>query len=218
MRINADFSKRVVIRPEDYDWVQSPAMGVERMMLDRIGDEVARATTIVRFAPNSYFDAHTHGGGEEFFVLDGIFSDESGDYPKGSYVRNPIGTSHKPHTNEGCTILVKLHQFAKEDGRQFAIQTEAEKFEQKAEGISELLLHEFEDECATLERWMPESQLPLHHHDGGEEIFVLDGSFCDEFGNYPKGSWIRQPHNSSHAPRTEKGCLLLIKTGHLPQD
>lgn len=218
MRINADFSKRVVIRPEDYDWVQSPAMGVERMMLDRIGEEVARATTIVRFAPNSYFDAHTHGGGEEFFVLEGIFSDESGDYPKGSYVRNPIGTSHKPHTDEGCTILVKLHQFAKEDDRQFAIQTEAERFEQKAEGISELLLHEFEAECVRLERWMPESQMPLHHHDGGEEIFVLDGSFCDEFGSYSRGSWIRQPHNSSHAPRTDEGCLLLIKTGHLPQD
>jgi anti-sigma factor ChrR (cupin superfamily) len=218
MRINADFSKRVVIRPEDYDWVQSPAMGVERMMLDRIGDEVARATTIVRFASNSYFDAHTHGGGEEFFVLEGIFSDESGDYPKGSYVRNPIGTSHKPHTHEGCTILVKLHQFAKEDDRQFAIQTEAERLEQKAEGISELLLHEFEDECVRLERWMPESQIPLHHHDGGDEIFVLDGSYCDEFGSYSKGSWIRQPHGSSHEPRTDEGCLLLIKTGHLPQD
>jgi modification methylase len=75
------FHQRVVIRPEDYDWVASPASGVERMMLDRIGEEVARATTIVRFAPNSAFDAHTHGGGEEYLVLDGVFSDEAGDYP-----------------------------------------------------------------------------------------------------------------------------------------
>ena len=115
MHINADFSQRVVVRPEDYEWVSSPAAGVERMMLDRIGDDVARATTIVRFAPDSQFDTHTHGGGEEFLVLEGVFSDETGDYPAGTYVRNPIGTSHKPHTKEGCTILVKLHQFDDDD-------------------------------------------------------------------------------------------------------
>ncbi|MEM6665983.1 MAG: cupin domain-containing protein [Pseudomonadota bacterium] len=109
MRLNADFSERVVLRPSDRKWVPSPSGGVERMMLDRIGGEVARATTIVRFQPASRFDAHTHGGGEEYLVLDGVFSDESGDYPAGTYVRNPIGTSHTPHTDAGCTIFVKLH-------------------------------------------------------------------------------------------------------------
>ena len=111
MRIRSDFARREVVRPQDYEWVRSPAGGVDRMMLDRIGDEVARATTIVRFAPRSRFDAHTHGGGEEFLVLDGVFSDETGDFPAGSYVRNPIGSRHRPHTDAGCTIFVKLHQF-----------------------------------------------------------------------------------------------------------
>ena len=91
MRVNADFSQRVVVTPGEYSWVASPASGVDRMMLDRIGDEVARATTIVRFRPNSQFEAHTHGGGEEFLVLEGVFSDEHADYPAGTYVRNPIG-------------------------------------------------------------------------------------------------------------------------------
>jgi hypothetical protein len=101
MRLNADFTKRVVIRPGDTTGSSSPASGVDRMMLDRIGEEVARATTIVRFAPNSAFDAHTHGGGEEYLVLDGVFSDEAGDYPVGTYVRNPIGTAHRPHIGPG---------------------------------------------------------------------------------------------------------------------
>src|SRR6516165_7170873 len=55
----------------------------------RIGDEVARATSVVRYAPKSRFSAHIHGGGEEFLVLDGVFQDEHGDFPVGSYIRNP---------------------------------------------------------------------------------------------------------------------------------
>ena len=124
MRINSDFSQRVVIRPEDYHWVDSPMPGVERMMLDRIGDEVARATSLVRYAPNSTFSPHVHSGGEEFFVLEGEFGDEHSMYPAGTYVRNPIGTSHSPRVgDEGCIILVKLHQFDKDDTTQVVINT-----------------------------------------------------------------------------------------------
>jgi len=217
MRINADFSKRVVVRPEDYNWVASPAAGVERMMLDRIGDEVARATTLVRFAPNSYFDAHTHDGGEEFLVLEGVFSDESGDYPAGSYVRNPIGTSHKPHTKDGCTILVKLHQFAKDDTAHFSIDTRDAAFRPgMVDGLSVLPLHTASNESVALVRWAPGTRFSAHQHWGGEEIFVLEGTFEDEHGRYPAGSWLRSPHLSQHTPFSEEGCLIYVKTGHLP--
>jgi anti-sigma factor ChrR (cupin superfamily) len=218
MKLNADFSERVVIRPEDYDWVKSPAAGVERMMLDRIGDEVARATTIVRFAPGSYFDAHTHGGGEEYFVLDGVFSDESGDYPAGTYVRNPIGSSHKPHTDEGATIFVKLHQFDEEDTDQFHIDTTTAQFRPGAvEGLSVLPLHSAKSENVALVRWAPGTKFNAHAHWGGEEILVLEGTFQDENGTYPKGTWLRSPHLSQHTPWSEEGCLIYVKTGHLPQ-
>ncbi|MDT8326011.1 MAG: cupin domain-containing protein [Roseovarius sp.] len=218
MRLNADFSKRVVIRPDDYDWVKSPAVGVERMMLDRIGDEVARATTIVRFAPESYFDAHTHGGGEEFFVLEGVFSDETGDYPAGTYVRNPIGTSHKPHTKEGCTILVKLHQFAASDTEQFHIDTTSAEFAPgNSEGISVLPLHSAVNEKVCLVRFAPGARAIPHSHKGGEEIFVLDGTLADEHGTYPAGTWLRSPDMSEHVPFSEAGCLIYMKTGHLPK-
>lgn len=217
MRLNADFSQRVVIRPEDYDWVKSPAPGVERMMLDRIGDEVARATTIVRFAPDSWFDAHTHDGGEEFFVLNGVFSDESGDYPAGSYVRNPIGTRHKPHTRQGCTILVKLHQFDADDTAQFHIDTRRAAFRPGlVEGLSVLPLHSARSENVALVCWAPGTRFTPHRHWGGEEIFVLDGTFQDEHGAYPAGTWIRSPHLSDHAPFSDEGCLIYVKTGHLP--
>ena len=216
MRINADFSERVVVRPEDYEWVHSPANGVDRMMLDRIGDEVARATTIVRFAPNSKFDEHSHGGGEEFFVLEGVFSDETGDFPAGSYVRNPIGTSHAPHTDEGCTILVKLHQFAETDTEQKHIETPTAEFSPgMVEGLSVLPLHSAENENVALVRWEPGTRFNRRVHHGGEEIFVLEGTFQDEHGDYPKGTWIRSPHMSEHAPFSDEGCLIYVKTGHL---
>ncbi len=220
MNLNSDFSQRVVIRPDDYDWVDSPANGVKRMMLDRIGDEVARATTIVKFAPGSRFDAHTHGGGEEFLVLDGVFSDETGDFPKGSYVRNPIGTSHAPHTEDGCTILVKLHQFDPADTAQFAIDTANADFRPGlVPGLSVLPLHSGPEENVALVRWAPGTQFTPHSHWGGEEIFVLDGTFADEHGTYPAGTWMRSPHLSQHKPYSEDGCLIYVKTGHLlPED
>lgn len=216
MLINADFSDRVVIRPEDHTWVKSPANGVERMMLDRIGDEVARATTLVRFAPGSYFDAHTHGGGEEFLVLEGVFSDESGDYPAGSYVRNPIGTAHKPHTEPGCTIFVKLHQFDADDQAHFHVDTRTASFGPGAHpGLSVLPLHSVASENVALVRWQPGTRFSKHRHWGGEEILVLDGTFQDEHGDYPAGTWIRSPHMSEHTPFSDEGCLIYVKTGHL---
>jgi anti-sigma factor ChrR (cupin superfamily) len=217
MELNSDFSKRVVIRPEDYNWVKSPAAGVTRMMLDRIGDEVARATTIVKFVPNSSFDAHAHGGGEEYLVLEGVFSDEHGDYPAGTYVRNPIGTHHTPHIGpEGATILVKLHQFDADDQEQFSIPTAVTPFRPgMVDGLSVLPLHSATSENVALVRWAPGTKFTPHNHWGGEEVFVLEGTFQDEHGSYPAGTWIRSPHMSSHKPWSDEGCLIYVKTGHL---
>ena len=218
MLLNADFSQRVVIRPGDYRWTASPATGVERMMLDRIGDEVARATTIVRFAPNSRFDAHTHGGGEEYLVLEGVFSDEHGDYPAGTYVRNPIGTRHRPHIGpEGATIFVKLHQFDAGDTAQVCIDTRSAEFAPgKAPGLTELRLHDVPTERVRLVRFAPGTRLDMDGPGGPEEILVLEGTLEDENGAYPAGTWLRSPTGSGQHIRSDDGCLLYIKTGHLP--
>jgi anti-sigma factor ChrR (cupin superfamily) len=123
MELNADFSKRAVVHGAQTDWVASPMKGVDRRMLDRIGDEVARATSIVRYAPGSHFSSHVHTGGEEFLVIDGVFSDEHGDFPAGSYIRNPPESSHTPGSEPGCTILVKLWQFDLADRTHVRIDT-----------------------------------------------------------------------------------------------
>ncbi len=217
-RLNSDFAERVVIRPEDYEWVDSPMSGVERMMLDRVGDEVARATSLVRYAPNSTFPEHVHGGGEEFFVLEGEFADEHQRYPVGSYVRNPIGTSHSPKVGEqGCLIFVKLRQFEPDDQAQFAIETPDDKWSPGlVPGLEVMSLHQYEAEQVALVKWAPHTQFNPHTHFGGEEVFVIEGTFYDEHGEYPAGSWIRSPDQSQHTPYTkDDGALIYVKVGHL---
>ncbi|WP_097460588.1 cupin domain-containing protein [Mangrovitalea sediminis] len=218
MQLNADFTQRAVIRPDDYQWVPSPAKGVERMMLDRVGDEVARATSLVRYLPQSAFPAHTHGGGEEFLVLAGEFADEHGRYPAGTYVRNPIGTRHAPRIGkDGAQILVKLCQFSPEDQVPVVRDTHRGQWlPGRAPGVSVQPLHQHGAERVALVRWAPNTRFDAHCHWGGEEIFVLNGTFHDEHGAYPRGSWLRSPHLSQHRPYTlDDGALLFVKTGHL---
>lgn len=187
-------------------------------MLDRIGAEVARATSLVRYAPNSTFPRHEHGGGEEILVLEGEFADEHGSYPRGTYLRNPVGTSHAPRVGEqGCLLFVKLHQFDPADQVSVCIDTERAQWQPGlVEGLSVLSLHEFGGEHVALVRWAPDTRFKVHQHWGGEEILVLEGTFCDEHGQWPAGSWLRSPHLSRHTPYTGKeGALIYVKTGHL---
>lgn len=220
MRLNAKFDQQVVIRPEQYHWQPSPMPGVERMMLDRIGDEVARATSLVRYAPNSTFSQHRHDGGEEILVLEGTFGDEHGLYPAGTYMRNPIGTAHSPVVgDEGALIFVKLHQFDAQDQEQKAIDIHTAQWHPGlVDGLSVIPLHQHGHENVALVRWAPNTRFNPHRHWGGEEILVLEGTFYDEHGSYPAGSWLRSPHMSQHCPFTkEDGALIYVKTGHLPE-
>ena len=217
LQIRSDYSLRVVVRPEDRSFVSSPQSGVERAMLDRDGGEVARATTIVRYAPGSYFSRHVHSGGEEFFVLDGTFADEFGSYPAGTYVRNPPGSAHTPGSAAGCTLFVKLMQFDGDDRERKVIDTRtAEWIPGLVAGLSVMPLHEFGSESVALVRWSPGTVFQPHTHFGGEEILVLDGTFEDEHGAYPAGTWLRSPAMSRHHPFTREGCTILVKVGHLP--
>lgn len=187
-------------------------------MLDRIGDEVARATSLVRYAPDSRFSPHTHGGGEEFFVLEGEFGDEHALYPAGTYVRNPIGTSHSPRVgDQGCTIFVKLHQFDRNDTRQFALDTNTATWKPgDVDGIERLLLHEFRDERVELVRLAPETTMGSLPSVGGVEVLVLDGELSDADGDYPTRSWLRIPAGREYAPFTRSAsALVYVKFGHL---
>lgn len=217
MNIHSDLSERIVLHADQMAWQASPIQGVERQMLDRKGGEVARATSVVRYAPNTQFISHTHDDGEEILVLDGCFSDEGGNYPAGTYLRNPPGSQHAPFSTEGCTLFVKLRQFAQTDSQELRLNTKASDwYPGLVPGLSVMPLHEHDGVSTALVRWAPNTVFNPHVHPGGEEIFVLEGIFHDEFGAYPKGSWIRSPRYSKHAPFTkEEGALIYVKVGHL---
>jgi len=217
MDLNSDFEQRVVQNACDATWTAAPLPGVERRMLDRVGGEVARATSIVRYAAGARFDRHVHGGGEEVLVLEGIFSDEHGDYPAGAYLRNPPGTAHTPFSRDGCTLFVKLWQFAPDDAEPVRIDTStAVWYPGLVSGLSVMPLHEHDGVSTALVRWAPETRFNKHVHPGGEEILVLDGVFRDEEGEYPAGTWLRNPRWSSHTPYTgPEGALIYVKVGAL---
>jgi len=218
MQLHADLTKRAVVDSSALEWIPSPLPGVERRMLERDGDEVARATTIVRYAPNSYFDGHVHDLGEEYVVLNGTFSDEHGDFGAGFYVRNPPGSRHRPHSKDGCTILVKLRQMDRDDRTQVNVDTNVGKYEETGvPGLTMLSVHEDERETVGFFRFAPGTRVPLHEHIGGEEFYVIEGSLSDAKGTYKKGTWVRQPHGSSHELTSEEGGLLYSKSGHLPR-
>ena len=216
MKINADLDQRAVVDSEQLDWVDSPLPGVQRRMLDRDGAESGRASSIVRYAPDSYFRSHVHTGGEEFIVLDGVFSDEYGDFGPGTYVRNPVGSEHRPHSKDGTTIFVKLWQMDPDDQEFVRIDTNKTPWAPGlVEGLQVMGLHEYGTEQVALVKWAPGTEFSAHGHPGGEEILVLDGVFEDEQGRYPKGTWLRNPAGSFHTPFSTEGCTIYVKTGHL---
>ncbi|WP_323752281.1 cupin domain-containing protein [Marinobacter sp.] len=214
--LNMDFSQRVVIRTHELDWTPSPAAGVERKPLAREEAERGHATSIVRYTPGASFSRHEHPLGEEILVLEGVFSDENGHYPAGTYLRNPPGSGHAPFSKEGCTLLVKLHQFDQRDRTTICIDTTTAEWLPGIGGLKVMPLHDFEHEHVALVKWPPNEVFQPHRHFGGEEILVLSGEFCDENGRYPKGTWMRSPHMSQHHPFVEKETVIWVKTGHLP--
>ncbi|MCA1298380.1 cupin domain-containing protein [Stappia indica] len=217
MQLNADFTAPAVVHADRLDWIPSPMAGVSRRMLDRLGGEVARATSIVRYDPGSRFPAHTHTGGEEFLVLEGVFQDEHGDYPAGTYVRNPPGSSHAPAAAGGCTIFVKLWQFDPEDRTHVRIDTgKAAPVPHRARpGVSVLPLYRDAHEDVRIEVWDAGSDIRLADA-GGLELFVLEGGFTHDGELLGKDAWLRLPPGMELAARAgASGARVYVKSGHL---
>ncbi len=217
MEINANFDERAVVHAGSVPWVPSPMAGVERRMLDRIGDEVARATSIVRYAPQSHFAPHTHGGGEEFFVLDGVFQDEHGDFPAGSYVRNPPQSRHTPGSTSGCTIFVKLWQFDPGDRNPVRLGPSqiTLKAASDADPVAVVVLHHDAREKVTLEHWPAGASIRRAPADG-IEILCLEGTFAEGGEEFTAQSWLRLPVGTAlNAVADSEGCSVWVKEGHL---
>jgi anti-sigma factor ChrR (cupin superfamily) len=216
LKLHADPGLRARVDTGTLPWVPSPSPGVERRMIERDGGEAARATSLVRYAPDSRFPTHTHPLGEEILVLEGTFGDEHGDYPAGTYLRNPPGSSHAPRTLEGCVIFVKLRHMDPRESRQVTLDTTAEAWRQSAfEGLELMPLGGFTGERAALVRMAPGTRLPGHRLGGGGELLVLEGECADARDRYAKGTWLRLPPGSRIGLASEGGCTLFVKLGHL---
>lgn len=213
--LNMNFEQKVVIDTNELVWQKSPMLGIFRKPLAREDAERGHATSIVKYEAGTSFVEHGHPKGEEIFVLEGIFSDETGDYSAGTYIRNPEGFSHAPFSKHGCQILVKLHQFQDNDNEQVRIDTHRTQWLNGQGGLKVMLLHSFKGESTALVHWPAGEKFVRHSHMGGEEIYVIRGEFIDEHGRYPAGSWLRSPHLSEHHPYVEQDTLILVKVGHL---
>ncbi|TPE50977.1 cupin domain-containing protein [Amaricoccus solimangrovi] len=216
MRLNDDLNVRAVVHARNLDWIPSPTKGVDRRMLFRIGEEKARATSIVRYAPDSHFPRHTHTGGEEFLVLDGVFQDESGDFPEGSYVRNPPGTGHAPGSDGGCVIFVKLWQFRAEDeARTVRRPGEGEPAALRPGVAASTVLFDDGHERVMLEDWRPGAEVGIANP-RGLELLVLSGSFSDGTGTFERWSWLRLPAGTDLAAVTgAEGARVWYKSAPL---
>lgn len=217
MQLNANLQQPALVHAAQQDWIASPMPGVERRMLHRFGDEVAQATTIVRYAPGSHFSAHIHTGGEEFLVLDGVFQDENGDYPAGTYIRNPPESRHTPGSALGCTIFVKLWQFDPQDRAHVVVHTDkmARIDDAQRPGVQVSPLYKDPREDVRIEEWAPQSVMELALPKGAE-FLVLSGHFRHGSEDLAAQSWLRLPPGSRLRAKTgDQGAKVWVKLHHL---
>jgi anti-sigma factor ChrR (cupin superfamily) len=211
--INSDLTLRAIVETDSQQWVESPAPGVWRKPLDRAGGESGRATSIVRYDVRTAFPPHSHPGGEEIFVLEGVFSDEHGDYPAGTFLLNPPASRHAPRSAHGCVLFVKLCQYGGQSRERIVLDAQQLGWrETEIPGVSirPLYASPLHPERVTLERFEAGARAPRHSHPHGEEILVIEGALEDEYGVYPRGTWVRNPPESEHAIASRSGAIALV--------
>ena len=218
--INGDLSVRAVADTTRMEWAASPSGSVWRKRVHLVGPpESGQVTSVVRYEPASRFPAHDHPEGEEILVLEGVFSDEHGDWPAGTFLLNPEGFRHSPFSEPGCTLFVKLRQFPGRERRHVVVDTRKLAWQPgpvPAVAYKPLYQQAGFSDLIRLERWEPQADLGTFSYKQGAELFVLEGGFADEAGAYSAGCWLRFPAGSEHHPRSAAGCTLYVKRGGLP--
>jgi anti-sigma factor ChrR (cupin superfamily) len=215
--INGDLTVRVAVDTAAMSWSPSPSGTVWRKRVHLVGPaESGQVTSVVRYEARSTFHAHEHPDGEEILVLDGVFTDERGDWPAGTYLLNPEGFRHAPSSRDGCELFVKLRQFPGRTRQRVALRTDTATWRPAArDGAQVLPLYSQQGfaDSMRLERWSPQARLGRVSYPAGVELFVVEGSFADEEGAYARGAWLRLPRGAAHSPLTQEGCTLYIKEG-----
>ena len=212
--LNADFTRRAKLATAEQDWQPSPSGTVWRKPLYRQGGEFGPVTSVVRYVPGGAFRAHPHPEGEEILVLSGVFSDDSGDFPAGSWLFNPEGFSHAPRSEPGCDLLVRLRQYPGSQRRRRLVDTAAEPW--RAAPVPGLSLKPLYDESGYPEyvcllRLDAGAEVSEQRFAAGAEYFVLEGSLCDDAGEYTAGTWLRLPPAATQSLRTATGCIAYLR-------
>jgi anti-sigma factor ChrR (cupin superfamily) len=217
--INGNLMIRSAVDTARIQWTPSPSRTVWRKRVHLVGPpEAGQVTSVVRYEPGATFPVHDHPGGEEILVLEGIFSDEHGDWPAGTYLLNPEGFRHAPFSRNGCVLFVKLRQYPGRAREHVTIMIESIAWQTGARPGTDVKPLYSQAGCSDtmrLERWAPHADLDRVEYANGAEFFVLEGSFADEAGTYGPHAWLRLPEGTSHAPTTSTGCILYIKEGGL---
>ena len=215
--INGDLTVRAAVDTAAMEWTPSPSRTVWRKRVHLVGPaEAGQVTSVVRYEPGSTFHAHAHPNGEEILVLEGVFSDEHGDWPAGTYLLNPEGFRHTPFSREGCVLFVKLRQSPGRDREHVAVRTDTlswQRTQRVGVTVRRLYAQRGFADTMRLEHWAPAARLDRVAYPAGAELFVLEGAFTDEAGRFGRGAWLRLPPGAAHSPSTEHACVLYIKEG-----
>ncbi len=216
LQMNHDLHLNAHVNCATAPWVASPAAGVRRIVLERDGGEVTtRATSLVAYRAGSHFAAHAHPKGEEIWVLSGVFSDASGHYPAGSYLRNPPGSAHAPFSDEGCLIFVKLQQFDADDSVRLAVKPTPAPITPNAPPLNRRVLFERPNERVELIHFAQAAELPADLGPQGVEVLVLQGEVTGPAELYPLGTWLRCAPSLSRKHHAQAGTALYVKSAHL---
>lgn len=206
MQIHQDYSQLVLLYTDEIPWHISPGGEVQRRMLERNGAESGLATSIVKYPPGARFPKHSHPGGEEFWVLEGLFSDEHGDYPAGTYVRNPVDSNHAPFSEKGCLLFVKLWQMERGQGHC----VEQLSLTPGLSSSTQTLYQDIHESVAL--KYLPAGQMLTV---SSSEILLLEGEVQVAKTRYPAYSWFRIPPGQTLQIKVLKSTWLWMKSGHL---
>jgi anti-sigma factor ChrR (cupin superfamily) len=212
--VNADTARRALVHSAHRQWQESPSGTVLRKPFYRHGGEFGPVTGLVRYQPGGRFAAHGHPAGEEILVLEGVFSDEHGDYPVGTYLFNPDGFSHAPRSGPGCLLFVRLRQYPGVRRRRVTRVASVRTFQLPGGGIHYRWLYRDPgfDERVVLLELSAGASLPERPAAPGEELLVLSGSAASPTADYPQGTWVREAGPVAPCLRSAGGCLLYLKS------
>jgi len=214
--LHTDFSKRISFNTQEQAWQDTAIHGISCIPIEFIA-QTSRQTMIMHFQPNSVFSEKELHRQVEIYVLDGALLTNHLERTAGTYIRCPNGcfTLSSP---EGATLLIKLSQMHETDDSQRIIHTFTEDswLPGPTDGIEIFPLHGWQKISIMLMRWTATVSMKPSLNPEGEEIYVIKGCLKDNRGQYPQGSWIRNPVQNWQSWQADKGTLIYYKNGHFP--